>query len=109
MSEYHREPKAIAIGPYNANHSDLKKTDLKHRLAARFIRNRGKTGETLLPQFKKNFTADELKKLFKEKVIKGKDNCERKKKALIVNIILWKLHKLWLFEVLIPKYGFFLA
>ncbi|XP_062076500.1 UPF0481 protein At3g47200-like [Humulus lupulus] len=73
-NQYCNQPKAIAIGPYYAKCSELKKTELKRRLAARFIRSSGKTVEILLPEFKKNFTADELKKLFKEKVIKDNND-----------------------------------
>ncbi|KAM6555066.1 hypothetical protein CsatB_015828 [Cannabis sativa] len=71
FKDYSIMPKVIAIGPFYVNRDKLTQKELKHRLAARFIRNSGEGGEILLLKFKKNFTSVELKKLFKEKVIKN--------------------------------------
>ncbi|XP_062076501.1 UPF0481 protein At3g47200-like [Humulus lupulus] len=70
-NEDYIQPNEIAIGPIH--HGDtsgqLTKTNLKHKLAARFIHESGKTGEALLKEFKhKSNKYRELKKIFEKKV-----------------------------------------
>ncbi|PON52322.1 hypothetical protein PanWU01x14_210330 [Parasponia andersonii] len=66
FEEYFR-PRELAIGPLHSKTRRLRKKDLKHRLAAKFIADSDQTGETLLKEIKKNIT--EIKKRFDRKVI----------------------------------------
>ncbi|KAF4352403.1 hypothetical protein F8388_016682 [Cannabis sativa] len=80
--EYYK-PKEIAIGPLHAFTKSLKNTDdLKHRLTARFIKESGRDGRTLLEEIKKNIS--QLKECFDLNVIPPLFNDDDKELARLL-------------------------
>ncbi|XP_062076507.1 UPF0481 protein At3g47200-like [Humulus lupulus] len=78
------KPKVIAIGPIYANDEKLNNIVVKHRLAARFIKDSGKSGYELLDKFKQQIETDDdkLEDLFESKIV-GDLNDELKDNKLI--------------------------
>ncbi|XP_062078322.1 UPF0481 protein At3g47200-like [Humulus lupulus] len=77
------KPKEIAIGPLHAFTKSLKNIDdLKHRLTARFIKESGRDGRTLLEEINKNIT--QLKECFDLKVLPSSFNEDDKKLARLL-------------------------